>query len=530
MVSAPELESDLFVSYAHIDDQALAEGQKGWISTFHRALEIRLSQLLGKQPRIFRDPKLQGNDYFGDRLVGCMPKTAALVAVLSPRYVRSDWCLREVEEFCKASARAGGLRVADKARVFKVVKTPVPLDQHPVELQELLGYEFYTVERETGRPRELSQLADPEMQRQYWARLDDLAHDISELLSLLQADRADRPLPAGVPQTPEAAAKGFVYLAETSSDLQEKRDAVKRELQGFGYAVLPDRPLPLFGPECEAMVAEQLARCRLSVHLIGERYGVVPEGATTSVVAIQNELAVRRGGQAGDGFSRLIWLPPGLTGSAGTPGIDERQQRFIEHLRTDARLQRDADLLETPIEDFKSALHQRLQPPPPPSPRREAEAAAGAGDREDGPARVYLICDQRDLDAVAPLEDHLFTAGCEVILPAFDGDEAQVRRDHEESLGLCDAALLYYGAGSELWLRQKLRELQKAAAYGRSGPIAVRAVYVGPPEGAQKSRFRTHEALVLQPPAGAFSSFSPSSLDSFLSQLNQLKTQVGVPA
>jgi hypothetical protein len=514
VLSVPEFESDLFVSYAHMDDQALTEGQKGWISTFHRALEIRLGQLLGKQPRIFRDPKLQGNDYFGDRLVGCMPKTAALVSVLSPRYVRSDWCLREVEEFCKASAQAGGLRVADKARVFKVVKTPVPLEQHPAELQELLGYEFYTVERETGRPRELNQLADPDMQRQYWARLDDLAHDISELLSLLQADRS----PAADHGQPAAAAKGFVYLAETSSDLQEKRDAVKRELLEYGYAVLPDRPLPLFGPECEAMVSEQLARCRLSVHLIGERYGIVPEGSTTSVVAIQNELAVRRGGQASDGFSRLIWLPPGL---AGVSGLDERQQRFIEHLQTDARLQKDADLLETPLEDFKSALHQRLQPPPAPSPRREAEAAAGAA---DGPARVYLICDQRDLDAVAPLEDHLFAEGCEVILPAFDGDEAQVRRDHEESLALCDATLLYYGAGSDLWLRQKLRELQKAAAYGRPGPIAVRAVYIGPPEGAQKSRFRTHEALVLQPLAGAF---SPSSLDAFL---NQLKPQVGVPA
>jgi len=507
-----EFESDLFVSYAHIDDQALTEGQKGWISTFHRALEIRLAQLLGKQPRIFRDPKLQGNDYFGDRLVGCLPKTAALVSVLSPRYVRSDWCLREVEEFCKASAQAGGLRVADKARVFKVVKTPVPLDQHPAALQELLGYEFFTVERETGRPRELNPLADPEMQRQYWARLDDLAHDISELLSLLQADR---PTALESPP-PAAAAKGFVYLAETSSDLQEKRDAVKRELLGYGYAVLPDRPLPLFGPECEAMVSGQLARCRLSVHLIGERYGVVPEGSTTSVVAIQHELAVRRGGQAaGDGFSRLIWLPPGLAGGAETREGDERQQRFIEHLRTDARLQKDADLLETTIEDFKAALHQRLQPPPPPTPRR---------DEDGGPARVYLICDQRDMDAVAPLEDHLFAEGCEVILPAFDGDEAQVRRDHEESLALCDAALLYYGAGSELWLRQKLRELQKAAAYGRPGPIAVRAVYLGPPEGTQKSRFRTHEALVLQPPAGAFSS---SALDVFL---NQLKPQVGVLA
>ena len=53
-------ENDIFISYAHIDDMALVEGQKGWISSFHRALEIRLGQLLGRTPRIWRDPKLPG--------------------------------------------------------------------------------------------------------------------------------------------------------------------------------------------------------------------------------------------------------------------------------------------------------------------------------------------------------------------------------------------------------------------------------------------------------------------------------------
>jgi hypothetical protein len=77
---------------------------------------------------------------------------------------------------------------------------------------------------------------------------------------------------------------------------------------------------------------------------------------------------------------------------------------------------------------------------------------------------------------------------------------------------LCDAALLYYGAGSELWLRQKLREVQKAAAYGRSGPIAHRAIYLAPPDSPQKQRFRTHEALVLP----ATEVFTPAALAPFL--------------
>ena len=57
-------DGDAFISYAHLDNQELIEGRKGWVANLHRALEIRVGQLLGKQPHIWRDPKLQGNDFF----------------------------------------------------------------------------------------------------------------------------------------------------------------------------------------------------------------------------------------------------------------------------------------------------------------------------------------------------------------------------------------------------------------------------------------------------------------------------------
>ena len=94
---------DVFISYAHLDNQAVVEGQPGWISRFDRALKIRLGQLLGREPRIWRDPKLQGNDFFADTLVERLPEVAALVAVLSPRYANSDWCRREMSTFQAAA-------------------------------------------------------------------------------------------------------------------------------------------------------------------------------------------------------------------------------------------------------------------------------------------------------------------------------------------------------------------------------------------------------------------------------------------
>ena len=52
----------------------LLKVKKGWITEFHRALEIRLSQLLGERPNIWRDSRLDGNHVFSDEIISQFPK------------------------------------------------------------------------------------------------------------------------------------------------------------------------------------------------------------------------------------------------------------------------------------------------------------------------------------------------------------------------------------------------------------------------------------------------------------------------
>ena len=152
----------------------------------------------------------------------------------------------EVETFVEEHA---GAAEGKGPGVFKVVKTQIPLEQHPPELQEVLGYDFFVVDPETGRARELSQSSGPEDSRQYWARLDDLAHDIAELLRTLEeSDRVETVVAAATPEAAPKSApvsdKGAVYLAQTSSDMREQRDSIKRELQ---QPIIEDPQLPLTG-------------------------------------------------------------------------------------------------------------------------------------------------------------------------------------------------------------------------------------------------------------------------------------------
>ena len=68
---------------------------------------------------------------------------------------------------------------------------------------------------------------------------------------------------------------------------------------------------------------------------------------------------------------------------------------------------------------------------------------------------------------------------------------------------------------NELWVRLKLRELQKSAGYGRTRPLKALAISMIDPETEEKQRFRTHEALVIPQPGG----FTAEPLKPFIAQL-----------
>lgn len=495
-----EFEDDIFISYAHIDNQPLADGQKGWITSFHKALEVRLSQLLGERPEFWRDEaKLRGNDFFNDAIILRLPKIAILVSVITPRYVKSGWCLKEIQEFYKVAEQTGGVRIDDKSRIFKVVKTPVPPDRHPPELQDLqtmLGYDFFQIDPTTGKLREFIFNSGPNTDNGYWAKLDDLAQDIYQLLEVLGGRKQ------GLPEETPAQSGITVYLAETTLDLIGERDKIRRELQQRGYKILPDNPLPLNATDFQTVVREHLRRSNLSIHLIGANYGVIPEAADCSVVCLQNELAAER--SQDQSFSRIIWMPPGLQAR------EERQQKFIDYLHYDSNAQHGAEVLQTTIEDLKTIIQDKVNVVSLPAPSALSD---------DGPRRIYLICDQQDMTDIGVVSDYLFDQGFEVVTPMLEGDEAQVRADHKEQLVHCDGILIYYGRGGDPWLRTKLLDLRKLPAYGRTKPLLAKAVYVGSPESPAKERFRTLEAPIIMSPK----MFSTEPLKPFLTQLEQAK-------
>jgi len=490
---------DIFISYTHKDNLSLTDEELGWVDRFHRAIQVRLTQLLGRESAVFYDSAvMRGSDRLTPKIESEVRDTKVLISIVSPGYLRSSWCNAELELFAQTSLpEHSSAQLDTKSRIIKVVKLPVEQaleKQATVDLSDVLGHEFYQMDKR-GIPCEVD--AEPPDHREFVRRVNELAYDIRNMLAMLGDEEGTRP-------DPVAASGRVVYLAETTSDLAEDADRLRRALQQYGHTVLPQGRYG-YGPDYAQNAEADLAKADVSVHCVGSSYGSVPERQHKSVVALQYDIAgdeiARRTEQKKPQLKRFAWSPPGITAD------EPLQEAFI------ARLRDEATLLETPFETLKTSVQQTLEAPraPVPEPVKTGPAAEAAA------VTVYLVFDTSDADAVKPLDDWLFENGYEVLQPIFSGDEAQIRKNDESCLTECDAVLVFCGAAPADWLRQRVLDLQKAFAYGRQRPFLARGVVVADPQTADKDRFRSHSVVKME----MYGAFSADALGPFLTTIQQ---------
>jgi hypothetical protein len=140
MAFVPGYKHDIFVSYAHVDDVPIVEGP-GWVSTFVDRLQRFLAMRLGRADAysIWMDRRLIGNEPFSDALLHNIRPSAALIIVLSPGYLQSEWCRDETNAFLETVRNKSH---ADR-RVFIVETRPTERSQWPEAFRNLLGYSFW---------------------------------------------------------------------------------------------------------------------------------------------------------------------------------------------------------------------------------------------------------------------------------------------------------------------------------------------------------------------------------------------------
>jgi hypothetical protein len=474
---------EIFLSYAHADDEFPRyqsrdwEGARGWVECFYHALRKRVQQLR-RGTEIWRDGDggIRGASALTPAIERGIANARVFVAVCSPAYAASEWCERELHLFESAAAsRFGGLRVGTMLRVLKINKLPVTGGSFVTRIPELadnVGYPFFRTA--DGAPLEYEPLLAGEPGIKFLSAVNNVACDI---VTVLQGSAAIVP-PSGI----------TVYLADTSPDVADLRAKLKGELEQYGHTVLPHQS-DARGGDYVAKVRADLALAKLSVHVIGERSGAIPDAADgRTETEIQYDEAGAEA-KSRPGFTRLTWLAP----PAAAP--EPAQAVFRERLRAT-----DPALLVAPLEEVRSIVKGLLDPKPAPQP------AVPAGDVRI----VYLMFDAPDEEHARPVASWLYDQGFEVLKPARTGN---LLKAHKINLRDSHGALVFYGEVNDEWLAVKLGDLRKTLGESRSKAHGIRgAVYLTDPPGDAKQEFRSRLFDVIP----GFGRFRPELLEAFV--------------
>lgn len=476
MAFVPHYEHDIFISYAHVDDELLPGAELGWVTTLEKGLRTRLAQQLGRKDAfsLWMDPQLARHQGVTPQILEILQRTAILVVILSPGYVASEWCRREKDTFLKLlsdRARAG-------SRVFVVERDRVEPSTRPPELAELTGYRFWVTDREGQAPRILGVPKPSPNDERYYDKLTDLSYDLANELRALKTNSETPAIRAEV-----ADNRPKVFLAQATDDLDPVRDEVGRYLDQAGVRVLPETFYSLEPSQFREAVCRDLEQCELFVQLLSEVPGKRPPALPQGYAALQWEQAQAAGKHI------LQWRRPELDPST----IADPVQRAILERET---------VLAVGIEEFKSRVKERTFYQPPAAPEQRINAF------------VFVNMESTDRDLAQGVCEQLDSYGIDYVMPSWTGDPAEVRKDLEQNLMDCDGMIVIYGSTTVNWVREQLRQSRKTLTM-RNRPVHAIAVYEGPPGDKEPLNLKLHNMQILN----CRNCLSQTAMESFLARL-----------
>lgn len=423
MGCVPGFEYDLFVSYAHIDDAPDVGRAVGWVATLKDNLKTRLDRRLGIRSSIWMDQRLVAESQLSAPILAALQRSAGLLVVLSRAYLNSPWCARERGGFLDGLQDRRGQR----RPLFIVECDDLEHEPLPEAFGDLLRLRFWQRETEGAAPLRLGDPLPTLEDRQYWARLNDLAFRIAEGLTRMQG--------AAVDCAPAAAAPGSagpaVFLAEVGDELMDEYERLQRSLEQAGVAVLPERAYPRTDPDSyAAAMSADLRRSRLFVQLLGEYPGRV-RGWGLPLAALQYRMAQRAS------VPVRRWRRFGLA---------EEDIRDLTH----RQLVFATDVVNEGLEDFAAGVLAALRP-----------AAAAAPPPAAGELLVFVNHDRDDARVAAELCDFFDAQGLGFLRPEPQDSTEAMRADLQDNLRLCDGLVVVYGSTQPVWVRQQLKETLK---------------------------------------------------------------------
>ena len=238
---------DLFVSYSHgafkgnqdsdlkLWSQQFAEDLRAELALELETISVYLDQSNRSDESVDRTADLP------EHLRGRVHKSALLTILMTPQYLRSEWCRQEREWWCNEhqpdTLGAGG-------RIFICRSRPTGAIPWPPELPAALGYDFYDPDIEAHRSRPFGWKGRTRDREAYIDLLIEVAGDMTQRLRTIRAILDERR------RQEEQASKysepnGQILFLHGRPHATAAWDQACDRLLAAGFYIVPDKPVPL---------------------------------------------------------------------------------------------------------------------------------------------------------------------------------------------------------------------------------------------------------------------------------------------
>jgi hypothetical protein len=452
MAYVPGFTHDIFISYAHFDNQPDAQKIQ-WVSEFRTNLTNALTERLGKDLEIFFDSKDLHAGHQLEHLLKNARESAIFLAVFSPSYVQREWTIKELAAF--SASKDGGQQIV-AIEVLEVDET-----DYPPQIEGLKRTLFYDRDKESDTPLKLTPASHCDVYNQ---RLQILAHQLVKLLRELRAKRQSSAAPAGKVDAVGKSLTGplagkTVLLAQVTTDLYDEREQVLAFLEQYGVKVVPESDYLQGGAEFARALKADLERADLFVQLLGPSRSLRPadlkdegDDAPKSYAQFQYDAATRRK------IPVLQWRRPDL------------DPAMVTHW--DKPLLEKPEIMAMGLQEFMKEIRRALE-----RPQAETEAEPKAK-RTDF---LFINADRSD----KPLADALLKAFEDnpewmAATPLFEGSADAITKDLDANLMDCGGLMLVYGNADAPWVRAQLRRYSKLERF-RDEPPRLKKILFAPP-------------------------------------------------
>lgn len=306
MAYIPGYNFDIFISYAHLDNEKMPGQEDGWIELFYKSLNLKLAQRIGKMDAVkiwWDSKKLDGSKLFDNSIEEGIRSSAIMISLISPGYLQSEYCRKEMELFYnKSRAEPAGLHVGDHSRMIKVLLNNIPYQEIPELFGKATGFPFFKAEDKDdfGDPLETS---NPLFTQQ----LKDLRDAVVDIFAKFPKSEGSA-APAKSENTEEGGDtdKFTLFFGEVADTLRSVRKRSIAELETLGYKVLTGVPPPEEAAAHDQKVKELLGKADLAVHLLDQFPGREMDSDDIWYPQKQAQLSLELAPE------KLLWVPAEL--------------------------------------------------------------------------------------------------------------------------------------------------------------------------------------------------------------------------